>query len=69
MLEDGYGHAPELLIEKMNILKEMLDILEICENDSCRSLTKFISEHDRLPGFVKLVVPAINCMSQEALEF
>lgn len=68
MLKDGNGHVPELLFEKLQILKDILDELEICA-DNGKLLTEHIADFDHLPGKINLVYPAVNCMSQEAIDY
>ena len=59
MLEDGYGHVPELLSEKMSILKEILDNHGVCYDG------RLITKHGYLPGKIQIVSQVVECLIPE----
>ena len=59
MLADGYGHVPELLAEKMSILKEMLDEHGVCYDG------RLITMNGYLPGKIQLVSQVVECLLPE----
>lgn len=56
MLRDGNGHVPELLTEKMSILREMLDEYDVCYDGG------LVTGCDFLPGKIQIVSEVIGTL-------